>query len=53
VRGFTKTFPVEAEFFHAERQTDRRTYVTKLIVALRNFRERFEKAIPNIVSTVQ
>jgi len=53
VRGFTKTSPVETEFFHADRQTDRRTYVTKLVVALCNFRERFEKATPNIVSMVQ
>jgi len=28
---------VEAELFHADRQTDRKTDLTKLIVAFRNF----------------
>jgi hypothetical protein len=32
-----KIRPVEAEFFHAEWQIDRRTDMTKLIVAYRDF----------------
>jgi hypothetical protein len=32
-----KTLPVGAESFHADVQTDRRTHVTKLTVAFRNF----------------
>jgi len=31
-----KLHPVEAELFHADGQTDRQTYLMKLIVALRN-----------------
>jgi hypothetical protein len=32
-----KTRPVRAELFHAARQTDGQTYITKLTVAFRNF----------------
>ena len=34
---FIKVCPVGAELFHAERQTDRQTDMTKLLVAFRNF----------------
>ena len=34
---FMNVRPVEAELFHAHRQTDERTNVTELIVAFRNF----------------
>jgi len=32
-----KIHPVGAELFHAVRRTDRQTYMTKVIVAFRNF----------------
>jgi hypothetical protein len=35
-----KVRQVEAEFFHAHRQTERRTYMMKLIAAFRNFQTR-------------
>jgi hypothetical protein len=38
---FMKTRTVEAEFFHADRQTD----MTKLIVALRNFSNAPKKTV--------
>jgi len=34
---FMKILPVGAELFHADGRTDRRTDMTKLIVAFRNF----------------
>ena len=37
VPNFTKIRPVRAELSHADRQTDRWTNVTKLMVAFRNF----------------
>ena len=36
-QNFVKILPVEAELFHADGRTDRRTDMTKLIVAFRNF----------------
>jgi hypothetical protein len=37
ISNFTKVCPVEAELFHADRRTDRRTDTTKLVVAFSNF----------------
>jgi len=37
VPNFVKIRPVEAELFHADGRTDRRTDMTKLIIAFRNF----------------
>ena len=37
ILNFIKIRPVGAELFHLERRTDRRTDMTKLIVAFRNF----------------
>jgi hypothetical protein len=34
---FVKILAVGAELFHADRQTDRQTNMTKLIVTFRNF----------------
>jgi len=34
-----KFHQVEAEFFHADRQTDRQTDMTKLIVVFRKFKK--------------
>jgi hypothetical protein len=40
VPTFMKMCPVGAELFHADGRTDRRTDMTKIIVAFRNFCER-------------
>jgi hypothetical protein len=45
---FTKFLPVEAEFFHADGQTNRRTDMTKLTVAFRNF----PKALKNFFTSI-
>jgi hypothetical protein len=37
VSNFIKIIQLGAELFHADRRTDRRTDMMKLIVALRNF----------------
>jgi hypothetical protein len=37
IPNFIKSHPVGAELFHADGQTNRRTDMTKLIVAFRNF----------------
>ena len=37
IRNLMKIHPVGAELFHAERRTDGRTDMTKLIVVFRNF----------------
>jgi hypothetical protein len=37
ISNFIKIRPVGAELFHADRQTDRQTGMTKLIVTFRNF----------------
>jgi len=34
-----KIWPLVAEFFHANRETDRQTDMTKLTVAFRNFED--------------
>jgi hypothetical protein len=42
ITNLIKTRPVEAELFHADRQTD----MTKLAAAYRNFEETFNKRNP-------
>jgi len=42
ISNFTKIRPVAAALFHADWRTDRRTDMTKLIVAFRNLRKRLK-----------
>jgi len=48
-----ETRPVEAELFHAVRRTHRRTDITKLIVAFRNFLNAPKKVIPDCQNSIQ
>ena len=50
--NLTNILRVGAELFHADRQTDGRTGVTKLIVAFRNF-SNARKELRNTVSQVE
>ena len=51
ISNFLKICPVEAELFHADgqRQTGRRRYMTKLIIAFRNFADAPKRNITPII----
>jgi hypothetical protein len=51
--NFMKIRPMEAELVHADRQTDRQTDITKLVVAFRNFANAPKNEFLGVISYVR